>query len=156
MSSFTDTLSRRWDVDVNVGAVKRVRSMCGVNIYDVMDTSKESLAERISTDPVLLVDVLYALCAPQAEKRGIPADRFAEGFQGDVLDEAADALLEGIAFFFPAAKRKLMLAALKEIREEKARMEEQVDTLVRQGLPAAASGLPTPSGSSTPAPGPAE
>ena len=58
MKPFNDSASRTWEVTVNVGAVRRVRDILGV---DLMDVAGGDLLERLADDPVLLVDVLIVL-----------------------------------------------------------------------------------------------
>ena len=50
-----------WTVQITVATIKRVQALVGVNLLDVLD-SKSHLLEKLSTDPILLCDVLYAIC----------------------------------------------------------------------------------------------
>ena len=36
MKSFADSANRTWMLEINVGAIKRVRALCDVNIIDVI------------------------------------------------------------------------------------------------------------------------
>mgnify|MGYP001285761154 CR=1 FL=1 len=53
-----------WTVQITVATIKRVQALVGVNLLDVLD-SKSHLLEKLSTDPILLCDVLYAICKDQ-------------------------------------------------------------------------------------------
>ena len=63
MKSFTDNAGRIWTVAVNVAAIKRVRAICHVDLNAIVEMDEKNnpstkLLEKLSTDPVLLVDVL--------------------------------------------------------------------------------------------------
>ena len=94
MKTFTDTAGRTWTVCVNVNAIKRVRSLLDVNLLEVLDDGCKLLAQ-LHDDPILLVDVLYALCQPQAEAQGVTDIQFGQAMSGDALLQANRALLRG-------------------------------------------------------------
>ena len=100
MKSFTDNLGRTWTLVVNVATIKRVRALCGVDlnaIIEVEDGKPETrLLEKLSTDPVLLVDVLYAVCQPECDRRQVTDEDFGSAMAGDAIDLATSALLNDI------------------------------------------------------------
>jgi len=53
MARFTDRNNVEWTVDINITTAKRVRTVLGVDLFDVADGS---IVERIIADPVLLCD----------------------------------------------------------------------------------------------------
>ena len=67
------------------------------------------LAEDLSTDPMLMCDILFAVCKPEA---GLSAEDFGCGLAGDAIEFATDALLEAITDFFPRSRRQLLSAVL--------------------------------------------
>ena len=76
MKTFTDNTGRVWMLAVNVGAIKRVRALCGVDLNSIIELDEKNkpsakLLERLSTDPVLLVDVLYAVCKADCHQKGV-------------------------------------------------------------------------------------
>lgn len=116
MQTFTDNGSRVWTVQITVSTIKRVQALVGVNLLDVLD-SKSHLLEKLSTDPILLCDVLYAICQQQAQAANVSDEQFGEALAGDVIDHATTALLQELADFFPAAKRQVLRKALTKLRE---------------------------------------
>lgn len=121
MQSFKDSKGNIWTVEINVGAIKRVRAICGINILDVITVTDDGkpnteLLDRLSEDPVLLVDTLYAVCMPEVEKRGMTDEEFGMSFDGDSLVAASHALLDGIVDFFPEAKRRMFRKVLTASR----------------------------------------
>jgi len=124
MKSFTDNLGRTWTLVVNVATLKRVRALCGVDlnaIIEVEDGKPETrLLEKLSTNPVLLVDVLFAVCQPECDRKQITDEDFGSAMAGDAIDLATSALLDEIIDFFPAAKRQ----AFRKILSATRRFEE--------------------------------
>ena len=63
MKTFRDNKRRVWTLEVNVAAIKRVRGLCKVDLNSIVEVDSENrptarLLEQLSSDPVLLVDVL--------------------------------------------------------------------------------------------------
>lgn len=112
MTTWRDAEGRSWDMRITVGTIRRVKATCGVDLTDVMprEGQGETALERLAGDVVLLVDTIYCVVQPDAEKRGITDEQFAEGLRGDAIDDATTALIQGIAEFFPAKKKDLLLA----------------------------------------------
>ena len=68
MKTFTDNTGRSWTVSLNIGTLKRVRSLCEV---DLMAAVEGKLIDRLIADPVLLCDILYVVCKEEADKNNI-------------------------------------------------------------------------------------
>ena len=125
MKTFTDNTGRVGTLAVNVAAIKRVRALCGVNLSSIVELDKDNnpdtkLIEQLSTDPVLLVDVLYAVCKNECDQKGISDEEFGMAMSGDAIEHATTALLDEIIDFFPEAKR----LAFKKILSATRRFEE--------------------------------
>ena len=111
MKTFTDNAGRTWTVTINVDAIKRVRTLVQVNLLDVLDDGCKLLAE-LHDDPVLLVDVLYCVCKPEADTQNVSDEEFGRAMSGDAILQASTALLEELSDFFPNARQR---AAMKEL-----------------------------------------
>ena len=109
MKTFTDNTGRTWTLLVNVATIKRVRALGGVDLNSIIEVEDgkptTKLLERLSTDPVLLVDVLYAVCRPECEQKGVSDEDFGAAMAGDAIEQATSALLDEVIDFFPEAKR---------------------------------------------------
>ena len=114
MRNFIDSSGRVWVVDVSVATIKRVRTLTGVNLLEVI---QGELIEQLSSDPILLADCLYAVCQPQAVREGVSDEAFGQSLAGDVIDRATTALLEGLIEFFPEPKRRLLEKATAKYRQ---------------------------------------
>ncbi|MGV3483369.1 MAG: hypothetical protein ACO1RT_02995 [Planctomycetaceae bacterium] len=108
MQKFVDRSGRIWVVHVDVASIKRTRTLTGINLLDVVDGE---LIERFTSDPVLLADVLFAVCKPQADSQNVSDESFGEGLAGDVIADATVALIEGLVAFFPEPRRRLLQKA---------------------------------------------
>ena len=137
MPTFADNAGRTWTVAVNVDAIRRVRNTLDVNLLDAVSDDGQ-LLERLVVDPILLCDVLYVLVQPQAQAQGVSDEDFGRALGGDALDHATQALLEGLASFFPSAKAALLrkaiakLRALEHLAIEQAAKQLDSDELDRQ------------------------
>jgi hypothetical protein len=114
VKTFNDNAGRTWTVTVNVDAVKRVKSLLAVNL---MEAVEGKLLERLVSDPVLLCDVIYAVCKPEADAKGVSDADFGRAMAGDAIDLATTALLEELVDFFPLARRQLLRKALEKLRK---------------------------------------
>ena len=75
------------------------------------------LVAKLASDPLLLGDVLYAVCKPQADKEDVTDEQFGEGLAGDSIAEATNALIEAIVAYLPEQKRRLMEKAAEKQRQ---------------------------------------
>jgi hypothetical protein len=121
MRTFADNAGCTWTVTVNVEAVKRVRGLLSVDLLEVLDGK---LLERLAADPILLCDLVYALCKPEADAKGVTDEEFGRAMAGDAIDGATVALMEELVDFFPKGRRELLARALEKLRLLEARVVE--------------------------------
>jgi hypothetical protein len=121
MKTFRDTAGREWAIAVDVGAIKRVMKApieyCGeplkVNLLGLVEPDGE-LLRKVVDYPPLLADILYALCKPQCDEKGIGDEDFGRALGGDVLDQVVGLLLEETVDFFPHSRRTLLRKFLEK------------------------------------------
>jgi hypothetical protein len=121
LPSFADSRGERWTVDVNVAAIKQAKKALEFDLLDAI--GKPEQFQRLYTDPLLLCDLLYCLCQEQAQERGISDEQFGARLAGESIERATDALVAGIADFFPNGRQRQLLkreAARLRMLEEKA------------------------------------
>ena len=121
--------------------VKRVRCLLDVDLLGLVDGS---LIERLISDPVLLCNIVYVMCRPAAQERGLSDDDFGKAMAGDAIEHATIALLEDLADFSPSPKQRAILhrvltttwAAMDKARDlVEARMDSgELDRVVEQAL----------------------
>jgi len=96
MRTFKDNAGRTWIVAINVDAIKRVRDLLKEDLLDI-----ERVLSRLLVDPILLCDVIYCVCKPQADAENITDTQFAQAMAGDVIAHAKTALVEELINFSP-------------------------------------------------------
>ncbi len=106
MHTFRDNAGRSWEVAVDVAAIKRVRSLLGIDLLGVLDGGQRNDSptkgfDPITRDPVIFVDVLYVLCKLEADRIGVTDEEFGRALGGDALREATDAFTEAFISFCP-------------------------------------------------------
>jgi len=114
MKTFGDNTGRTWTITINVDAIKRVKSLLSVNLLDAI---VGKLLEQLSSDPVLLCDIIFAICKPEADAKSISDEDFGRAMAGDAIDLATTALLEELCDFFPSGRRQLLKKALAKLRK---------------------------------------
>ena len=129
MKCFKDNRNRNWTIVVNVAAVKRVRSLLDINLLDVVKLDEKNrpnvdLLEQLASDPVLLCDVIYCICKPEADAQNISDEDFGNAMGGDAIEHATTALLEELVDFFPEAKRLVLRKLMNAGEKVKLRMEK--------------------------------
>jgi hypothetical protein len=98
MRTFKDNAGRTWTVSVEVDAIRRVRSALDVNLTSA---AFSELLQQLLSDPVLLCDVIYVLCKPEAERQNVSDVEFGRAMAGDAIEHGTKALLEELANFTP-------------------------------------------------------
>ncbi len=128
MKIFADNTGRMWEVAVNVTVVKRVRDLTGVDLLEIVDGS---LIEKLIRDPILLCDVVYAVCKPQADATDVTDEAFGQAMAGDVIEQATTALLDELVSFCPSPRDRKNLG---QVLEATNRVMDRARDLVEQKL----------------------
>src|SRR5690606_9108344 len=155
MASFTDATGRTWAVNIDVTTIRRLRSALDVNLLDMVEDEGKLLAQLL-TDPVLLVDMIYVICKPQADQHNLTDEDFGRALVGDAIDRATDALLEALSAFFPSQRGALLRRLVEKTRQTMA-LAYQVANKQLDGLEITEADIVSRLGSlSTKSPGSAE
>ena len=130
MRSFKDNAGRQWSVEINVAALKRVRGLTGT---DLMQVIEGTLIEKLIRDPVLLCDVVYAICKPEADTRTPPVsdEEFGKAMAGDAIEAATTAVLEELVSFCPSPRDR---ANLGRVLQATTKVMERARDLVQKKL----------------------
>ena len=110
MRTFTDNAGRTWTLSLSFGAVKRVRGLLDVNLLE-LDKGDPPLLTRLGTDPILLVDVIFAVIKPQADGLGVTDEQWAESMGGEAMLAAQKAFYGEVADFTRSQGRPDMAKA---------------------------------------------
>lgn len=104
MRTFKDNAGRAWTLSVDVSAVKRTRSLAGIDLLDLKGT-----LSRLEKDPILLCDALWAIVKPEADAAGVDEDAFLSALAGDCIEVASRALLAELVDFSPNTRERAAL-----------------------------------------------
>ena len=117
MASFKDINGRQWSIVMTVGTVKRVRELlAGVDLF-ALDQGDPPLCVRLTTDIAFLVDVLYAICKPQADEAGVSDLEFGELMGGEAVLQAQAAFTEALIDFFRQSGRRDRAALISKMQK---------------------------------------
>ena len=135
MRQFKDNAGRIWTVDINVATLKRVRGLTSV---DLMQVIEGTLIEKFIRDPVLLCDVVYAVCKPEADSAKVSDEEFGKAMAGDAIEAATGAVLDELISFCPSPRDRANLGRVLQATNrvmEKARdvTEKRIETLTSEG-----------------------
>ncbi len=130
MRTFKDNAGRQWSVEINVASLKRVRGLTGT---DLMQVIEGTLIEKLIRDPVLLCDVVYAICKPEADARTPPVsdEEFGKAMAGDAIEAATTAVLEELVSFCPSPRDR---ANLGRVLQATTKVMERARDLVEKKL----------------------
>lgn len=163
MKTFTDNAGRAWTVALNIDAIKRIRSLAGV---DLLAGDLAALVEKLLGDPVTLCDVIFAAVKPAADEQKVSDADFGRAMAGDPIDLATRALLEELVNFTPNPRDRARMARviatawrmidrtadLLDARTDDQAMEREMDKALAEIERAIAAGTtPGPSSGSSPA-----
>jgi len=136
MPSFRDTKDEIWQYELDISDVRRVYRLLGI---DLIAMPVDELLAKLAS-PCFVIDVLYCLCDPQAEARGISDEEFGRRLAID-LDPVVTDLVEAHADFFQTLgkdqKAKLIRSAIGKAKTlmEKAKaagpaIEQAIDQML--------------------------
>lgn len=123
-----------WKVHLTVGMLAKIRRECGLNLANAV-LEPEQFLEIIGAEPEKLVAAFWIVCEPQATQLGKTPEEFGGLFDGEALDQAVKALLDGSIDFFPKAHgreaiRKGMPRTWAKIEKDvNEKIEKQLDSM---------------------------
>lgn len=127
MRQFSDKDGRKWSVAIDTATIKRVRNLTDFDLLKIVEDEGKPLYE-LRDNVVLLVDVVYAICKPEADSANISDEAFGRAMGGDALEHAWDAVITEMIAFFPTGRRRILaraaiLAGLSKLLDEKTKLE---------------------------------
>jgi hypothetical protein len=151
MATFQDTSGRVWHVRITVDTLRRAKSL-GFDLPEL--GAGGPLLARLSSDPIALADLLWLVCQEQAATAMITDTDFGRLLAGDVIDQATEALLEGMVEFLPESRRRLLNLARAKLRETEtatlAKAEEMLQAIDPHAIARQAINPPSPPPPSSP------
>ncbi len=143
MPQFTDNQNHRWLFPVDNAGLRRAKQLLGL---DVLALPADRLLMELGS-PITLIDLLYCLCKPEADRMGLIEEDFGRRAVTD-LDEVTLAILEEIANFHQGFARPrqadLIRKAVAQVKKTKTKLDAvsgEIETRIEQGWTAATEEL---------------
>jgi len=119
MTEFTDAQDRKWQLRLDIAALKRIRARIGQSFMQFLaeelnstmpptegdkqatelDASSQGITYSRLTDPEILAEVIFAIIQPQAEQRGVSFEDFCGALYGEACTRALEAFTKELGFF---------------------------------------------------------
>lgn len=139
MATFQDSKGRVWLIEVNVGSLARVKRAAGIDLLTVHDPQSTAW-QQLTTNVVTLFDTLVALVGSQLQVQQVTADDFGASLTEEQVEQATQAMLQGVIDFYPPEKRAVMNRFLEAVvvaaRNTKARTWGKITAKLNQVSPA--------------------
>jgi len=137
---FQDREGREWRLYLDYPTATRVREQTGVDLATVTDGK----TSPIPTDPMLAIGVLWSVIEPEAVRREVTPEAFAQAMGVGALQEATIVLAEAMGDFFGStAGGNLLLKVASATRERRSVALEALEAMIPSviaKLPAVDSG----------------
>jgi hypothetical protein len=112
--------------------MKRVRALCDFDLAAIYNKDAVAIA-KIEHDPVLLGDIIYSLCKPEADKAGMTDEQFGELLaNGDIIANATEAMLKALADFSRSPVRKMLNRAIETSKKLEAENDRKLEEAMNQ------------------------
>lgn len=108
---FTDSAGRTWLIEITGQTVCDLIKYQDVDLRAIFDPDARVI-ERLTTDVVLLCNVLYVMCKQDCARRGVTDEDFGRSMNRAALDAAEDAIYEALLLFFPRPRQQMLLRTL--------------------------------------------
>lgn len=127
MRTFQDSARRDWTINIGFSEIKRVNTTLGVDLFQAADLQKlcKGLAE--------VVDVLYVVCQPQADKAGLSDEQFGEMLV-TCFQPAFDALFLELAELYDQIGRKPLASLIRKMVDLQKRQQAAQETVLEELL----------------------
>lgn len=113
MHSFTDTKGRDWEIDLSQGAIRKA-------VKDKRFQNASSFEEfygEVNMDLLLLADFLWFCNKDKASEQNIKESEFLDSLDGDVMENALEALREEMLLYLPKLRRQALLAGIARVEQ---------------------------------------
>lgn len=114
MASFKDLGGNEWIISFNIGNCRRLLELTKLDFANAHDGKAVS---EIQANDSKMVQVLWLLIEEQAKAKGIDEDAFWRNLDGNVLEEAQNAIEEAVLGFTRPERRAALKAILDKKRE---------------------------------------
>lgn len=107
MQTIRDKDGRAYDLSLNIQSYRRVKQDTGIDLTLTQSPgpSGQPLIVDLFGSAIVLLDVLWSIVRPNAQKEKVSRDTFEAGFFGPAFVEARQAFIEELELFFQTLGR---------------------------------------------------
>lgn len=106
--------------------------MLSVDVNDLVGDNQKAFLSRLA-DPILLCDVLYVICKPQADSLGINDEQFGSSHDLEILEQASNIFWDAVIDFFPPRLREMLKMVIREARRVGEKSSELAAKAIKSG-----------------------
>lgn len=130
-TSFRDAVGREWSTRFSVAMAMRLKDEARLDVEKIFD-KEGSFVNALLSDQYRLIQALEIVTEEQRKRLEVSRKDFLEALDGEVLDEALDALLLGIASSLPKLQRRALIAMVPRIATGLDAMVSRVETQIEK------------------------
>lgn len=137
-TQFKDSKGLIWTININIGHYLAMKSKLGIDITESFEVEGNWMTKLASHENIeVLLSMIDILLESERQSRELTLDQMYEGFDGEVIASATNALIEGIVVFLPAHKRKALRLIVDSVEvgmERAILMMEQEEKEIRDNM----------------------
>lgn len=141
---FQDSKERAWTLGITFGDVKRVKTLTGHNLARPgrqlpkgstgeeiinLPEDEQPLYYRLAYDPIVLIDVVFALVEPQAREKGVTDEQFGMAMTPEIFKDVSKKFWEVYYDFFLAAGDQMNAKMIEQVRRARKLMEKEAERI---------------------------
>lgn len=132
MRSFKDATGDLWEFSITLGLRQKIISRLGFDFVSEAGKDVGELIQSLVFDLGRFLDILEIALEPKMQERGIDLQGLADRLDGEALDRAQVAVVEGFCDFFRQSRRCHRETALRESLNNLTAAVETVSTKIEQ------------------------
>lgn len=129
--SFRDRAGREWSTRFSIAMAMRLKDEARLDVEKIFD-QEGSFVRALLADQYRLIQALEIVTEEQRKRLEVSRVDFLEAIDGEVLDEAFDALIVGISASLPKLQRRALIAMLPRIATGLDAMVSKVETQIQK------------------------
>jgi len=129
--SFRDRAGREWSTRFSIAMAIRLKDEARLDVEKIFDRDG-AFVRTLLSDQYSLIQALEIVTEEQRKRLEVSRKDFLEAIDGEVLDEAFDALLAGISASLPKLQRRALVAMIPRIATGLDAMVSKVETQIEK------------------------
>jgi hypothetical protein len=134
-NQFKDSNGEVWSLHITVLEYMAIKKEHNIDIGNIFDEKSNWIQEMIAQEDMeVFLGILGCLTDKEREKRNMTMEDFYGSLGGDVLAEAANAMIEAIINFTPAHKRGSLRKVVDSTKTTLNKVGEKVEVMMEKEM----------------------